>query len=179
MTDTKVSALSAASALAGTEVVPGVQSAASVKITITQIGTRVQAQLAAVQADMETGTSTVLFVTPGVQKNHPGHPKCWGRFDTAGGRTANYGIASLVDTGTGDVAVTFTTSFSGATVYACHVSVEMTATTFAVANARKGVIKNATLAAASVSLQCIDDTATTELIKDPSSWHFVGYGDFA
>jgi len=41
MADTKVSVLTAASALDGTEVVPGVQSATSKKITIDQIATRV------------------------------------------------------------------------------------------------------------------------------------------
>lgn len=46
MADTKISALTGASALAGTEVLPGVQSAATVKITADQIGDRVQSRFA-------------------------------------------------------------------------------------------------------------------------------------
>lgn len=177
MADSKVSALSAASALAGTEVFPVVQSAASVKATIDQVGTRVQAQLAAAASDQETATSTTLFVTPAVQQRHPSALKAGGRFNTAGGLTASYNITSLTDTGTGDVAVTIGTDFSSSTAYWALVSVEMTATTFAVANDRKAKIKNATLAAGTVSLQCIDSTATTNLIKDPASWHFAAFGD--
>lgn len=132
---------------------------------------------AATQAELETATSTSKFSTAGRQHFHPKHTKVWGRLDLGTGITAGSGIGSCTDTGTGDKVVTFTTAFSSATGYACQVQVEMTTTTFAVAADRKAKIKSATLAAASVSIQCIDSTATTNLIKDPSSWHFAAWGD--
>lgn len=135
------------------------------------------AAMAAVQATQETGTSTILFVTPGVQQFHPSSAKCWGRFNTAGAVTASYNITSVTDTGTGVIGVTIATDFSGAGVYAAFVSVEATATTWAVANAAECHIRNATLAAGTVSLDNIDNTVTTNLVKDPASWHFAAYGD--
>ncbi len=56
MADTKISALSAGTALAGTEEIPGVQSAATVKFTPAQIRTYVQGNMTA--ATIATGTIT-------------------------------------------------------------------------------------------------------------------------
>ena len=132
---------------------------------------------AASQAEQEAGSSVTKMVTAGRQHFHPSAVKCWGRFNTAGGVTASYNITSVTDTGTGVIAVTIGTDFSGAGVYAAQVSVEATATTWAVANTREAHIRSATLAAGTVSLDCIDNTATTSLVKDPSSWHFSAFGD--
>lgn len=132
---------------------------------------------ASTQAQQEAGPVTVNFTTPGRQHFHPSAVKCWGRFNVAGGITASYNITSVADTGTGVIAVTIGTDFSGAGVYAAQVSIEATATTWAVANAREAHLRSATLAAGTVSLDCIDKTATTNLVKDPSSWHFSAYGD--
>lgn len=143
----------------------------------TNVGPYVGIGPIATQAEMEAGTSTTVVVTPGRQHYHPSAAKAWGRFDTAGAVTASYNITSVTDTGTGVIGVTIATDFSGAGVYACQVSVEATATTWAVANTRECHIRNATLAAGTVSLDCIDNTATTSLVKDPSSWHFSAFGD--
>ena len=131
----------------------------------------------ATQAEMEAGTSITAVVTPGRQQFHPSACKAWLRCGVAADLTANYNITSLTDTGTGVVAITIATDFSSATGYACVACVEATATTWAVANTREVHIRNATLAAGTVSLDCIDNTATTSLVKDPSSWHAAFYGD--
>jgi hypothetical protein len=134
---------------------------------------------AATQAEMEAGTSTSKYVTPQGVNWHPGVAKFWLRGDTAAGLTANWNVTSLTDTGTGVMGVTIATDFSAATAYCCQVSVEATATTWAVANTRECHIRNATLAIGTVSVDCIDNTATTSLVKDPSSWHVIGFGDQA
>jgi hypothetical protein len=133
----------------------------------------------ATQAEMEAGTATNKYVTPQGVNWHPGVAKFWLRGDTAGGLTANWNVTSLTDTGTGVMGITIATDFSSATGYCCQVSVEATATTWAVANTRECHIRNATLAAGTVSVDCIDNTATTSLVKDPSSWHVMGFGDQA
>jgi hypothetical protein len=133
----------------------------------------------ATQAEMEAGTATNKYVTPQGVKWHPGVAKFWLRGDTAAGLTSNWNVTSLTDTGTGVMGVTIATDFSSATGWSCQVSVEATATTWAVANTRECHIRNATLAAGTVSVDCVDNTATTSLVKDPSSWHVVGYGDQA
>ena len=131
----------------------------------------------ATQAEMEAGTSTTVVVTPGRQQYHPSACKAWLRCGVAADLTANYNITSLTDTGTGIVGITIATDFSAANVYACLATVEATATTWAVANTREVHVRNATLAAGTVSLDCIDNTATTSLVKDPSSWHCAMFGD--
>jgi len=58
---------------------------------------------AATQADMEAGTSTTTFVTPGTQHFHPGHPKCWGKATVSGGTPTlqtSYNVTSITDTAT-------------------------------------------------------------------------------
>lgn len=77
------------------------------------------ADLDAVQADQETGTSTTLIVTPGVMKYHDGVAKAWTTGVYAAGAPASpgddsYNVSSVSDTTTGTIAVNFTTSFSSA-----------------------------------------------------------------
>jgi hypothetical protein len=66
------------------------------------------------QAQMETGTSTTLRVSPNQQKFHPLHPKAWGYIGGTGtaGIIGSSGILSIVDNGTGDYTVNWTTNFS-------------------------------------------------------------------
>ena len=132
----------------------------------------------ATQAEMEAGTSTTVMVTPGRMQYHPGVAKFWLKAGVTGNILANYNVTSLTDTGTGVMAITIGTDFSSAD-WCCLVSIEATATTWAVANARECHIRNATLAAGTVSVDCIDKTATTNLVKDPTSWHVNGFGDQA
>lgn len=71
------------------------------------------------QTTQETGTSTSLFVTPGKQHFHPGHPKNWVNFNGTGtiAIRSDYGVSSLTDNGTGDYAVNFDTAFSSTESY--------------------------------------------------------------
>lgn len=132
----------------------------------------------ATQAEMEGGSSITTVVTPGRQHYHPSAAKAWGKFGVAANVLASYNITSLTDTGTGVIAVTIATDFSTSD-YACNVTVEATATTWAVANTRECHIRSATLAAGTVSFDCTDNTATTSLVKDPTSWHCAMFGDHA
>lgn len=68
----------------------------------------------ATQSDQETGTSTSVAVTPGVQKYHPAHPKAWVYYTSVTTTTINasFGVTSLTDGGTGITTVNYTTTFS-------------------------------------------------------------------
>jgi len=133
---------------------------------------------AATQADMESGSSLIVSVTPGRQHFHPSAVKCWLKAGTAGNILASYNITSLTDTGTGDIAITIATDFSGVD-WSCTMSIQRINSTAAEANERVGSIKTASQAAGSVSLDCWDTTATTNVIKDPTTWHMQGCGDQA
>lgn len=131
---------------------------------------------AATQAEMEGGTATNKYVTPQGVNWHPGACKAWVKAGITGNILASWNITSLTDTGTGVMGITIATDFSSVN-YACLVAVEATATTWAVANTRECHIRSATIAAGSVSVDCVDNTATTSLVKDPTTWHVAMFGD--
>jgi hypothetical protein len=112
-----------------------------------------------------------------MQPYHDGVAKAWCSVSGDGAtlRSPSYNIASKTDTGTGDLAITLTTSFSSA-LWVALSTIERASSTLTVANDRKTSIKESTRAAGSVSLRCLDSTATTNLVKDPNEYNFVGFG---
>ena len=78
---------------------------------------------AASQAQQETATSNLVFVTPGRQHSHPSASKAWVNFvprGTNGACTINasYGVSGVSRTAAGTYVVTFTTAMSSAN-YCC------------------------------------------------------------
>lgn len=72
---------------------------------------------AATQAEQETATSTVTYVSPGRQQFHPSSNKVWLYSLLSAGvpqLSASYNVTSITDNGTGDFTVNFTTAFSSA-----------------------------------------------------------------
>lgn len=130
----------------------------------------------AVQSDQETATSNILAVTPGRAHFHPSASKAWVSCGVAADIQQSYNITSLTDTGTGIVTITIANDFAAAT-YCVVAQVEATGTTWAVADSRETHVRNASRAAGSVALDCIDNTTTTNLVKDPTTWHCVMFGD--
>jgi hypothetical protein len=131
---------------------------------------------AATQAEMEAGTATSKYVTPQGMNWHPGVAKAWVKAGVTGNNLASWNITSLTDTGTGVLTITIATDFSTVD-YSAQVSVEATATTWAVANTRECHIRSATIAVGSIAVDCVDNTATTSLVKDPTTWHVTMFGD--
>ena len=72
--------------------------------------------LGATQAQQETGTSTTIPVTPGVQHYHLSACKAWCYVTVSGGvptlTSPSYNVSSITDTGVGLLTVNLTTSFS-------------------------------------------------------------------
>lgn len=136
---------------------------------------------AATQAELEAGSSTTKFVTAGRAQFHPSSCKAWGKVTVSAGTptlAVSYNTTSITDTATGELTWTIATDFSTAN-YAVFCDAELTATTYAVANDRKVKVRNATQAAGTLILDCIDSTAVTNLLADPTAWHFGGFGDQA
>ena len=75
------------------------------------------AESEATQDEMEAGSSTTAYVTPGRTQNHPGVAKAWVSVDAdgAGIESGSYNVDSNTDTSTGVGAIVFTTYFSGTT----------------------------------------------------------------
>jgi hypothetical protein len=127
-------------------------------------------------AEMEADTDVTKAVVSGRLDRHPAALKAWLSCGVAADLQQSFNITSLTDTGTGVVTVTIATDFAAAN-YCAMVSVEATGTTWAVANARECHDRSATRAAGSVAYDCIDNTATTCLVKDPTTWHVALIGD--
>jgi hypothetical protein len=82
-------------------------------------GQRLQAFgfVAATQAEMEAGSSTTAYVTPGRTQFHPGVAKSWVSYDYSTGTPTvmgSYNISSLGDDGTGHIQVNYDTDLSAA-----------------------------------------------------------------
>lgn len=129
----------------------------------------------AVQADMETATSTTLAVTPGRQQYHPSAAKCWGQVDVSGGTpslTVNYNITSITDTATGKLAVTIATDFSSA-----NYVVTSTPQKSGAGNCWGVVIDSKAAGSFNLWNLIASNAGAAASIIDPDAWNFAAFGD--
>ena len=123
-------------------------------------------------AAMEAKTSG-RAVTADVAHRAPSAAKFWAKVGVSGGTPSiavSENVTSITDTATGRLTVTIATDFSGAE-WVCLATVEQGAVLPIFP-----VIEAGTLAAGSVVLRCYDVNSN---LRDPGSWHIVGYGDHA
>lgn len=148
----------------------------------TNMGVYGVGQTFATQADMEAATSLVLVASPGVVQYHPGVAKVVGyTIGTAAPvlQTPPGYNCTITDTGVGQLTINFTKSFSSSTAYAVLSQVEIISTTLtASTNCMQSFCRfGAQTSAASIQINCCDRAATTNIIRDPISWHFAVFGD--
>jgi len=129
----------------------------------------------ATRGQMEAAVATNVFVTPGLQHYHPGHPKAWCKNGVTGNILASYNISSVTDTGAGLCAPQINVDFTDAQ-WCCQVTVERTATALTVTNLKYCNIRFNLQVAGGVTLECYDGTATTAVQEDPLTWHMTAYG---
>jgi hypothetical protein len=84
------------------------------KEDIFNVADPLSAAQAAVQADLETGTSTTLAVTPGTAHFHPSSVKFWVKWGVTTTISVSYNTTSITDTGAGDWTVNIGNDFSSA-----------------------------------------------------------------
>jgi hypothetical protein len=136
------------------------------------------------QADLEAATDLLKAVTPGRMDGHPGVAKAvmftTGTATPVASTPPTYNC-TLTDTGVGQLTVNFTVAFSATTAYTVQVNIEVISTTLtAAANVMQGYMRfGGQAAAGSCQVNCCDRTATTNVIRDPISWHIAAYGDHA
>jgi hypothetical protein len=126
---------------------------------------------AALQSDMEAGTSSSKYVTPQGVNWHPGVAKFWVIF--TGNTTtilSSWNVTSITD-GTTEATVTIAADFSSPNwpVFATATGTASTAAAARLATARA-------IAAGTVVVWAVDGAATTAL-ADPSQWCVCGFGD--
>lgn len=132
----------------------------------------------ATQAEMEAGTSTTTVVSPGRLHFHPGVAKFWVKTTPGSVNAASYNVSGVADTAAGITVITIATDFGSAS-WCCQATCESTSDTMTVTNLKFVRIGLGDQAAGTVSIEVHDATAITAVLEDPSSWHVMGYGDFA
>lgn len=136
----------------------------------------------ATQAEMETGTSTSLAVTPGTQAFHPGHPKFWALVTVSASTptvySGSYNVTSVADDGVGLMTLTIGTDFSS-TSWCCVFSVEVAEDSGAPLTfvTHRIVPSSRTATAIQLIVTQWDLDGHTSATIDPSSWNIVGFGD--
>jgi hypothetical protein len=78
--------------------------------------TNLPAGTAGTQADQESASSTLVYVSPGRQQYHPSSCKAWGKCTQSGTMTLNagYNVSSVTDSGVGWTVWNYTVAFSSA-----------------------------------------------------------------
>lgn len=129
----------------------------------------------ATQAEQETGTSTVKYVTSGRQHFHPSAAKAWVTFDGSGtpAISASYNVTSITDNGVGNYTINFTTAFSAATYAVAGWCQSVTAGTGAFVCADGGDTKTTS------ALQIRTRRSDTGAAIDSTAITVVVFGDFA
>ena len=138
-------------------------------VTKMTIGSGGVTDIAATQAEQETGTSVVKYVTSGRQQYHASAAKFWARYSSVTGTptiAGSYNVASLTDNGTGSITVNFTTSFSSAN-YSAVASAGTQDVSVAFARVQ-------TYATGSVRVMTTDTSST---LTDFGEIQVAGYGD--
>ena len=121
-------------------------------------------------------------VVPGRVKYHPGVAKSilhtTGTATPVADASCTYGC-TITDTNVGRLTVNFSTAFSAAGSYCVQVNVEVISTTLtAAANVMQGYMRfGGQASASSCEVNCCDRTVTTNVIRDPISWHVCSWGD--
>lgn len=123
----------------------------------------------ATQADMESGASATLAVSPAVMKNSPGVAKAWGSVTGATGNLdAGYNVASVVRDSQGDYTVTFTNNLSTNNYAVVVQLVEATTVTTGL----HCIVRGRAVSNFTVKIQ------SNGVDFDPDEWTFVVFGDF-
>jgi len=127
----------------------------------------------ATQAQMENGTSTNVFVSPGRQQYHESAAKGWAKAAMDGSATISYNVTSITDGGTGIVSANWATDFSG-TNHADFIGVVYTPGGAAGTTRIGHIVNDAN--AGYTSANIVDGNWG---LNDPTYVMFVAYGDQA
>lgn len=125
----------------------------------------------ATQAEMEAATDTGRIVTPGRLHNHPGVAKWLAYVEVSGGTPSlvwSYNVASITDTGAGQLTVTIDTDFSSAD-WVCLATTESS-------TAGVTVVVMSTTAKTTGSV-LINTSVIGSGLSDPVAYHLAGFGD--
>jgi len=125
-------------------------------------------------AEMESASSTTVFVSPGRLHRHPAAPKFWMKSIVSGGvpatpPTVSYNVTSVADTAVGRATVTIGTDFTTAD-WCCLITPEEKS------DASENIIAIATGTQAAGTFE-MSFQSETGAFNDPGAWHAMGLGD--
>lgn len=128
--------------------------------------------VAATQAELETGSSTTVFTTPGRQQYHVSAAKAWIHFDAISGTPTvqdSYNVTSITDDATGNFTLVWDTDFASAAYCAVGGGFHGTAGPY--------VVGVETLTKAAGSCGFFSERATDGTNEDIRDANIVAFGD--
>jgi hypothetical protein len=146
------------------------QTPSSVNDGIRELMAQLKAAIAS-QAEQETATSLVRFVTPGRQGYHPSAAKGWVKCGVTGNVLASMNVTSVTDVGTGQITINWTAPFSSADY--CTVAQPLSIPAGTAASTHT----------VHVTAQAVGTTSCTNIrmsdfaAADPANWCVVAFGD--
>lgn len=164
----------AGAALTGGEFVAG--AATTVVVTATTPVFEIVAPLRiATGAEMESGSSSSVVVTPSIQQRHQSAAKAWVNFNSAGTVAASFNITSVLDNAVGNWTVNIAIDFSSSSYAGVVTGGENTSGTL------RSLIYNIASAPAAGTFQifALDgiDAVTARDPSDPNQMHAIFFGD--
>lgn len=127
---------------------------------------------AATQAEQETGSSLVTYVTPGRQHYHPSAAKAWAVVDGGGTPSiaASYNVTSVTDGGVGTFTINLTTTFSNSSQH-CPLAMVWSQ------GASPPQTIEQTSAGKSASACALIVYDNTNFTRDPNGFFYAAFGD--
>lgn len=120
----------------------------------------------ATQAQMEAATDTATRVSPAKMKFHPGVAKVWVSCGVSGNILGSQNVASVTDTGTGSITVTFSTGFSSLNYVALP----------SILSVSEGIVPRIS-GKTTGSVQAKAFYSNTLSLVDPTTWDLACFGD--
>jgi hypothetical protein len=148
--------------------------------TITVPDADVTIAAAATQAELETGSSTTVYTSPGRQQFHASAAKAWASYDSVPATPtldASYNVSSLTDNGVGDITANFTTAFSS-TNYSVVTGSRTASFVVGAGQTLHDIVHVDTSAVGSVRLKAVSYVGSTNTVAAEDLRVFVAcYGD--
>jgi hypothetical protein len=135
----------------------------------------------ATRSEMESASSLVVGVSPGIMRYHPGIVKAWASIKMINGvplLVDGYNLESITDTAAGQMSFDFVENFANAN-YCLQALIERTSTSLTATNLKYCNIRFGSQIAAGALIEVYDGTATTHVQEDPNAYCFICLGDAA
>jgi hypothetical protein len=132
----------------------------------------------ATKSQLETGSATGVFTSPGRQQYHPSAAKYWGQSTVSAGVPAtpggaSFNVSSVTDVATGRATWNFTTAFSSSSFGAFGCTEYNSGSN----SGELHIVENGGRSTTAVAMRNMHTGASSNAtLQDPGGWHVLGFG---